>query len=229
MSVAENLQRVREQIENSCAKAGVPAGSVTLVAVSKTVGVEAIREAYDAGQRDFGENRVQEYVEKAAQLPADIRWNLIGHLQTNKVKFIIGPDIFLLQSVDRLELAKDLEKYCARRDTRLRILVQVNLSREETKSGVLKENLAEFIGEVAALAHLDLRGLMTIGPHTDNEKAIRSVFAEAKVLFDRLASQIPGFEYLSMGMSDDFGLAILEGSNMVRVGTSIFGMRNYSV
>lgn len=228
MSIAENLQRVKEEIAASCHQAGVDADTVTLIAVSKTVGADKIREAYDAGQRDFGENRVQEFLEKSAELPADIRWNLIGHLQTNKVKFIIGPEIFLLQSLDRLELAKDLEKYCARRNVRLRVLVQVNLSREETKSGVLKEDLAEFMGEVAACEHLDLKGLMTIGPHTDDEKAIRTVFAEAKVLFDRLACQIPGFEYLSMGMSDDFGLAILEGSNMVRIGTSIFGARNYS-
>ena len=228
MSIAENLERVRERMAASCEKAGVPAGSVTLVAVSKTVGNEAIMEAYEAGQRDFGENRVQEYVRKAESLPADIRWNLIGHLQTNKAKYIIGPDIYLLQSLDRLELAEVLEKYCAARDVRLRVLVQVNLSREETKSGVYKEDLAEFLGDLSAYSHLDLKGLMTIGPHTDDEKAIRAVFAEAKALFDRLACQVPSFEFLSMGMSSDYELAILEGSNMVRVGTSIFGARNYS-
>lgn len=229
MSIAENLEKVRAQIADSCEQAGVPADSVTLVAVSKTVGDEAIMQAYDAGQRYFGENRVQEYVRKAEALPKDIRWNLIGHLQTNKVKYIIGPNIFLLQSLDRMELAEMLEKYCALRDVRLRVLIQVNLSREETKSGVLKEDLAEFLGNLSACSHLELKGLMTIGPHTEDEKAIRCVFAEAKTLFDRLACQVPSFEYLSMGMSDDFELAILEGSNMVRVGTSIFGARNYSV
>lgn len=228
MSIASNLERVREKIANSCLRAGVPEDSVTLVAVSKTVGDRAIMEAYEAGQRDFGENRVQEYLKKAAALPSDIRWNIIGHLQTNKVKYIIGPDIFLLQSLDRLELAKVLEKYCAERNVNLRVLIQVNLSREETKSGVYKEDLSELLGDLSACSHLELKGLMTIGPHTDDEKAIRAVFAEAKALFDQLACQVPSFEYLSMGMSDDFELAILEGSNMVRVGTSIFGARNYS-
>ena len=228
MSVAGNLARVREQIADSCRRAGVKEDSVTLIAVSKTVGDEAIMEAYNAGQRQFGENRVQEYLRKAEALPDDIEWNLIGHLQTNKAKYIIGPDIFLLQSLDRLELAKTLEKYCALRDVNLRVLIQVNLSREESKSGVFKEDLAEFLGDLTACSHLEIKGLMTIGPHTDDEKAIRAVFAEAKALFDRLACQIPDFEYLSMGMSNDFELAILEGSNMVRVGTSIFGARNYS-
>ncbi|MBD5560739.1 MAG: YggS family pyridoxal phosphate-dependent enzyme [Clostridia bacterium] len=222
------MARVREQIADSCRRAGVKEDSVTLIAVSKTVGDEAIMEAYNAGQRQFGENRVQEYLRKAEALPDDIEWNLIGHLQTNKAKYIIGPDIFLLQSLDRLELAKTLEKYCALRDVNLRVLIQVNLSREESKSGVFKEDLAEFLGDLTACSHLEIKGLMTIGPHTDDEKAIRAVFAEAKALFDRLACQIPDFEYLSMGMSNDFELAILEGSNMVRVGTSIFGARNYS-
>lgn len=228
-SIAENLQRVRGNVADACAAAGVPDDSVTLVAVSKTVGVEAIREAYDAGQRQFGENRVQDWRCKSEELPSDIVWNIIGHLQTNKAKYILVRENLLLQSLDRMDLARELQRLCERDDKHIDTLIQLNLSREDTKSGLYAEDLPRFLDDVASCPRVHLRGMMTIGPNTDDRDRIREVFAEARTIYDRLSPVMPHFHYLSMGMSHDYDLAILEGSNMIRVGTAIFGARHYTV
>lgn len=228
-SIAENLEHVRSEMAAACARAGVSEDSVTLVAVSKTVSADKVREAYDAGQRQFGENRVQEWRQKAQELPDDIDWNIIGHLQTNKAKYILVPENLLLQSLDRMELARELEKLCERKDTHINALIQLNLSREDTKSGLFAEDLPRFLEEVSECTRVRLCGLMTIGPNTDDERSIRDVFAEARRLYDELSPAMPDFRYLSMGMSHDYELAIREGSNMIRVGTAIFGTRNYAV
>lgn len=228
-SIAENLERVREDVANACVACGRPADSVTLVAVSKTVSAAAVREAYDAGQREFGENRIQEWREKADELPDDISWNIIGHLQTNKAKYIIGRDNLLLQSLDRIDLVRTLERLCVRDNTTVAGLVQLNLSREDSKSGLYAEDVPGFLEEAASCPHVRLLGLMTIGPNTHDERLIRKVFAQAKKIYDELQPIMTDFCCLSMGMSNDFELAIQEGSTMVRVGTAIFGARTYPI
>ncbi len=226
-SIAENVQRVLEDIEHSCARAGVPRESVELVAVSKTVGAEKICEAYEAGLRMFGENKVQEFVHKSEELPQDVRWNIIGQLQTNKVKYIIDRKIYLLHSLDRESLAEKLQSHCESRGALVDVLVQLNLSKEETKAGVYADDVDAFIDMLQKKDRLRIKGIMTIGPNTDDESRVRSVFAQAKAIYDRLAGQIDGIEHLSMGMSQDYEAAILEGSNMVRIGTAVFGRRDY--
>ncbi len=228
MSIRENIERVRSQIEDCCAKAGIDPAAVRLVGVSKTVDAAAVQEAYDAGLLMFGENRVQEFLKKSEKLPRDIKWNLIGQLQTNKVKYIINQSIFLLHSLDRIALAEELQRQCEKNDTRIDALIQMNLSREETKAGLYEEDLNAFLDATVAFDRVRLRGMMTIGPNTEDETAIRRVFARAKAIYDCLVPQFSGFDYLSMGMSHDFLPAIQEGSNMVRVGTAVFGARDYT-
>lgn len=225
MGIAENIAGVRERIAGYCEKAGVAAGSVALVAVSKTMGEDRIREAYDAGLRVFGENRVQEWKEKSGNLPADIKWNLIGRLQTNKVKYIINKGVYLLHALDRLSLAEELQKQCERHDTAIDTLVQLNLAKEDTKAGIYEEELDGFLEAAARMDRVRIKGVMTIGPLGGGERETRSVFAQAKRIYDRMRARDPGVEHLSMGMTGDFGWAILEGSNMVRVGAAIFGER----
>lgn len=228
-SIAENVQRVLEDIDKSCARAGVPAGSVELVAVSKTVDAEKVQEAYNAGLRMFGENKVQEFVHKSEQLPDDVKWNIIGQLQTNKVKYIIDRKIYLLHSLDRESLAEKLQSHCEIHGALVDVLVQLNLSKEETKAGIYADDVDAFVDVLQKKDRLRIKGIMTIGPNTDDETRVRKVFAQAKEIYDRLAGQIGGMEYLSMGMSQDYEAAILEGSNMVRIGTAIFGHRDYGM
>lgn len=227
-SIKNNVENVLEKIDSCCDKADVPRGSVQLVAVSKTVDADCIQEAYDAGLRLFGENKVQEYVRKSELLAKDVKWNLIGRLQTNKVKYIIDEKMYLLHSLDRASLAEKLQEQCEAKDTSINVLLQLNLSREETKAGVYAEDVDGFVEMLQKMDRLFLKGIMTIGPNTEDENCVRKVFAKAKGIYDRLVPQISGMEYLSMGMSQDYGLAILEGSNMVRIGTAVFGLRNYS-
>ncbi len=223
-----NIEKVLGEISEYCGKAGVPDGSVHLVAVSKTVDAGKIREAYDAGLRMFGENKVQEFVKKSEELPKEIKWNLIGQLQTNKVKYIINKGVFLLHSLDRLSLAQAIQKQCDREGASLDALIQLNLTHEETKAGLDETELDSFLEELEKLDKIRVRGIMTIGPTFGDEKEIRTVFARAKRIYDDIGRQLPDIQYLSMGMSHDFGWAILEGSNMVRVGTAVFGERDYT-
>jgi len=228
LSIKDNVKLVMDEISGYCKRAGVSETEVELVAVSKTVGADKIQEAYDAGLRMFGENRVQEFVKKSEELPKEIKWNLIGQLQTNKVKYIINKGIFLLHSLDRTVLAQALQKRCEMDDMCIDVLVQVNLTKEDTKSGIGENGVGGFLEELEKLDRINVKGLMTIGPTFGNEKEIREVFARAKKIYDNMKGQLPDIKYLSMGMSHDFGWAILEGSNMVRVGTAIFGSRNYT-
>jgi pyridoxal phosphate enzyme (YggS family) len=223
--VRRNIEAVREKIAAYAARAGVRPDSVELVAVSKTMPAERVREAYGAGLRVFGENRVQEFLEKREILAKDIKWNLIGRLQTNKVKYIIDKKIFMLHALDRASLAETLQKQCAAKGVWIDALIQLNLSREETKAGLYAGEVDEFMDLLSGMDRIRLRGVMTIGPNTDDESRVRAVFAQARDIYGRLAAQVRGFDYLSMGMTHDFGWAILEGSNMVRVGAAIFGQR----
>lgn len=219
VSIADNLSRIHERIEKACARAGRDPGEVQLVAVSKTHGPEAVREAYAAGQRVFGENYVQELVHKAsalADLP-ELSWHFIGHLQRNKVRDVVRTGA-AIETVDSLRLAQELEKRAGSRT--IPVLLQVNVAGEAQKSGCAPEELDELVAGVRALPHLELRGLMTIPPLAEAPEASRPYFATLRAL----ASQ-HGLPELSMGMSADLEIAIEEGATMVRVGTAIFGPR----
>ena len=227
--IKENLKQVLSIIEE--AKKDSPYHQdVTLVAVSKTHPAEDIQEAYDAGIRDFGENKVQELMTKIDVLPQDIRWHLIGHLQRNKVKYIIGKT-YLIHSVDSLRLAEEIEKESAKHQVVTHILVQVNVSKEESKSGIETEQAIDLIRAISEMKHVQVDGLMTIAPEDENPENVRCYFRMLKKLsldIDALNIDNIFMNFLSMGMSGDFVVAINEGSNLVRIGTKIFGARDYS-
>lgn len=204
--------------------------NVTLVAVSKTHPVEAIREAYDAGHRVFGESRPQEMCEKYGALPKDIEWHMIGHLQTNKVKSIV-PFVALIQSVDSARLAETIQREAARCDRTVEILLEIRVAREDTKTGWDIEELKNYVGSApfARMPNLCVRGVMGIATNTDDGKVVARDFRELKRCFDLLQPYFgPRFNTLSMGMSHDYPIAIECGSTMVRVGSLIFGERDYS-
>ena len=212
--------------------------NVTLIAVSKTKSVEAIKELYELGQRDFGENYVQELVEKQAQLPGDIRWHFIGHLQSNKVK-LIAPFISLIHSVDSEKLLKEINKQAIKNNRVIDCLLQVYIAKEETKFGLNEEELNSTIESInqkdakseKLFKNICIKGLMGMASFTDDKKTIRNEFGVLKNLFEKYAS-LPSsnfqLSYLSMGMSADYKMAIEEGSNMVRIGSLLFGERHYN-
>jgi len=224
MSITENLNRI---------KSTLPVG-VTLVAVSKTKPNEAVLEAYRAGQRVFGENKVQEMVSKYEALPKDIEWHLIGHLQTNKVKYI-APFVSMIHSVDSLKLLSVIDKEGERNDRVIQCLLQFHIADEETKFGLSYDEAVGLLEseEYRSMKNIRIRGVMGMATFSDDVDQVRSEFANLKNCFDRLKSSFfmeeQSFSEISMGMSDDYLLAIGQGSTMVRVGSSIFGVRNYSV
>ena len=205
---------------------------VELVAVSKFHPVEALQEAYDAGQRIFGESRVQELEQKRPLMPADTRWHFIGHLQANKVKYI-APYVELIHAVDSLKLLVEIDRQAARCGRIIHCLLQVHVAQENTKYGFLPNELFDFLekGEWRALSNICLAGLMCMATNTDNEQQIRQEFHRAKSLFEqvkvRYFSKVPTFSQCSWGMSDDYPIAIEEGSTLIRVGSKIFGERHY--
>lgn len=221
MSIADNLKRIRKETESI---------GVTLVAVSKTKPVSDIEEAYQAGQRAFGENLVQELLQKQEVLPKDIEWHLIGHLQTNKVKYI-APFIHLIASVDSLRLLQEINKQAIKNNRIIDCLLQVHISDEDTKFGLGYDELIELLRSdgFSALAHVRITGLMGIASNTDNERTIKDEFYELKTLFDGIKQSFfrkeDSFRILSMGMSSDYKIAIEQGSNMIRLGSTIFGSR----
>lgn len=206
----------------------LPAG-VSLVAVSKFHPAEHIMEAYDAGQRIFGESRPQEMATKAAQLPKDIEWSMIGHLQTNKVK-LIAPFVSLIASVDSDRLIEEIEKQAAKCERTIDILLEVHVADEESKSGWDIEELRAYLnsGALTSMDHIRVRGVMTIATNTDNEEIVRRDFQTIKNIFEELKPRFgEAFDTLSIGMSDDYPIALEYGSTMVRIGTAIFGSRAY--
>lgn len=213
MSIRDNLISVREHI---------PAG-VTLVNVSKFHSADAIMQAYEAGERDFGESRVQELVTKYETLPKDIRWHFIGHLQTNKVRQIV-PFVHLIQSVDSLHLMQTIEAEAARINRIIDVLLEVHVAKEQTKSGLTYDELPQLLSCRHQMQHVHICGIMGMATLTDDETEIRRCFNTIRQ-FSNLMDPLP---IISMGMSDDYLLAIEEGSNMVRVGSAIFGTRNQS-
>ena len=219
MSIQENLKTI---------EATIPA-HVILVAVSKTKPVEDLQEAYAAGMRDFGENKIQEMCDKYEVLPKDIRWHMIGHVQTNKVKYM-APFVHLIHGVDSLKLLKEIHKQAEKNNRVIDVLLQQFIADEETKFGLDKEEIQHIMQEeIQHLPNVRVVGLMGMATFTDDEKQIRNEFKTLKSNFDSLKNNFDNLTVLSMGMSGDYQVAIEEGSTMVRIGSSIFGHRNYSI
>ena len=229
--VEKNISEVKKRISEAAKAAGRNENEVTLIAVSKTKPVEMIKEAYDTGIRDFGENKVQENMEKYPLLPSDIRWHLIGHLQTNKVKYIIDK-VCMIHSVDSLKLAEEISRQAVKHNVTVDILIEVNVAAEESKFGVRPEDAIDLCRDISTLPGIRIRGLMTVAPFTSDPEENRPVFCALRQLFvDIDGKNIDNvcMDCLSMGMSGDYTVAIEEGATFVRVGTSIFGQRDYGV
>ena len=227
----DNLKQVQDNIAAACRRAGRSADEVTLIAVSKTKPVEMLQEIYDAGVRTFGENKVQELMDKEEVLPKDIQWHMIGHLQRNKVKYLMGK-VALIHSVDSLRLAQEISSQSVKHQTETDILIEVNIAGEETKFGTTREEAVSLVQEAAKLPNIHVKGLMTIAPETDDPENNRKYFRQIKDLsvdIERQNIDNVSMKILSMGMTGDYTVAVEEGATMVRVGTGIFGARNYSL
>lgn len=219
MSIKENIEKVKSEISNT----------VTLVAVSKTRELKDLEQAYEVGLKDFGENKVQEFLEKYDNFHNDVKWHFIGHLQKNKVKYIVGK-IGLIHTLDSISLLNEIEKRYSTEKQVANVLIQVNIGRDPNKSGVLLEDLEELVIACEKCSSVKVKGLMTILPKGD-EDSNRKYFREMKNLYDSLSKKSYNnivMEYLSMGMSGDYNIAILEGANMIRIGEGIFGKREYN-
>ncbi|VVS91034.1 YggS family pyridoxal phosphate-dependent enzyme [Desulfoluna spongiiphila] len=227
----DRIQRIEKQIREAAEKAGRNPDEIRLVAVSKIKPAEMVKEAMDAGQKIFGENYIQEAVAKIEEIGStSIEWHFIGHLQSKKSKYAAGA-FALIHSVDSLKLAREIDKQAAKKGVVQPILIQVNTSGEESKSGTTAEDAVELVREVATLEHIAVKGLMTMPAFFDDPEGARPYFRELRLIRDRIAALgLPGVEMkeLSMGMSGDFEVAIEEGATLVRVGTAIFGARDYS-
>ena len=215
MSISENIKHITSQIPEN----------VTLIAVSKTKPNNMLLEAYKSGQRHFGENYVQELVDKATQLPKDINWHFIGHLQSNKVKYI-APFVYLIHGVDSFSLLKEINKQAQKNNRIIDCLLQIYIAKEETKFGLDFEEATDILhsADLKELKNITIKGFMAMASNTDNTEQIKKEFASLK----QFSLQFPQFHILSFGMSSDYKLAITEGSTMIRIGSSIFGERNYN-
>ena len=230
-TLAKNYNAVKENIKKACEQAGRSQEEVTLLAVSKTKPVDMLMDVYHAGARDFGENKVQELVDKIPQLPSDIRWHLIGHLQRNKVKYIVDK-VTLIHSVDSLRLAETISREAEKKGVTVPILIEVNIAGEETKFGLSsKEEVISLTEQIAALPNLSVKGLMTVAPPAKDPEENRPFFREIRQLSVDITNKNidnVSMSILSMGMTGDYTVAVQEGSAIVRVGTGIFGERDYS-
>ena len=227
----ESLKQVQENIRTACERAGRDPSEVTLIAVSKTKPVETLREAYDLGVRVFGENKVQELDKKIGELPDDISWHMIGHLQRNKVKYIAGR-VALIHSVDSFRLAEEINIQAKKKGVVIPVLIEVNAAGEESKFGVSIEDVEELCRQISELDGIKINGLMTVAPYVVDSEDNRPIFHKIKALSIDIASKNidnVSMDILSMGMTGDYMVAIEEGATMVRVGTGIFGERNYNI
>ncbi len=229
--IRENLEFIKNNIDEYATKANRSTQDITLLAVTKTVEADKILEAIESGITDAGENKPQELVRKYEIIGDKVRWHLIGSLQTNKVKYIIDK-VYMIHSLDRISLCEEIQKRASKIDRKINCLVQVNISKEDSKHGLDKEETIDFIKEVSSnYPNIKIKGLMTMAPFTDDESQVREVFKSLKELsknIDDLDIDNVSMKYLSMGMSNDYKIAIQEGSSIVRIGTSIFGERDYS-
>lgn len=220
MSISENYKRLKDEIPKD----------VTLVSVSKTRTVDEIKAVYDVGERDFGENKVQELMKKYDELPKDIRWHLIGHLQRNKVKYIVGK-VYLIHSLDSIRLLEEIENQYKKKELIADVLIQINIGREESKTGILIENLNELILACEECKNVKVKGIMATIP-VGNEESCMNYFSKVRDIFENLKTKSfknVTMDILSIGMSNDYKVAIKAGSNMIRIGTGIFGKRNYNL
>lgn len=225
--IKENLEQTEKRILEACARSNRKRENVTLICVSKTKPVEMIEEAYNLGQREFGENKAQEMKEKYELLPKDIRWHFIGHLQTNKVKYVVGR-AYLIHSVDSLHLAEAIEEESRKKGVISNILVEVNVAEEESKFGIRTEEALKLVEDIAALPHIRVMGLMTIAPFVEDPEENRKIFRrlyELSVDIKQKNTHNVTMDILSMGMTNDYEVAIEEGAAYIRVGTGIFGER----
>ena len=238
VNIRENLETVENNIREACKRSGRDRNEVTLIAVSKTKPNELIMEAYNAGIRDFGENKVQELTRKMEELPEDIRWHMIGHLQRNKVKYIAGK-VRLIHSVDSFELASEISRQCEKKGLWQDILIEINIGDEESKFGVSYDKVTELVDRIIGLPNISVKGLMCVAPNVDNSEENRKLFKKmikkavdinSNKMYDvnRDRSQSDKvLSILSFGMTNDYVVAVEEGATMVRVGTGIFGERDY--
>lgn len=230
MSVCDNYREVNERVQKACDRSGRRREDVTLIAVSKTKPMSMIEELWEIGVRDFGENKVQELTAKEEALAKDIRWHMIGHLQRNKVKYI-ADKASLIHSVDSFRLAEEINKEAAKKGRRVSILIEVNVAGEESKFGVSPEETENLVKQISELSNISVQGLMTIAPYVENPEENRSIFRKLKNLsvdIDRKKFNNISMNVLSMGMTGDYEVAVEEGATHIRVGTGIFGERDYS-
>ncbi|MDF2590674.1 MAG: YggS family pyridoxal phosphate enzyme [Clostridia bacterium] len=225
-----NITDIKEEIKKTCQNCGRNPEDITLVVVTKTVDPERINYAVDCGVSNLGENKVQEIVDKYETVSKNVKWHLIGHLQTNKVKYIIDK-VELIHSVDSVKLAEEISKRAEKYDITKDVLVQINVAEEETKFGIGLDEAVDFVKSISEFDNIRIKGLMTIAPYSEDPEGVRLVFRQLKEKFDELSKlNLPNtdMKYLSMGMSNDYHIAIEEGANIIRVGTAIFGKRNYN-
>jgi hypothetical protein len=228
MDIRSNIEYITGRIREAAELSGRKAGDIKIVAVTKTVDVESIRQAFELGISSIGENRVQEMLKKHENLKQyPLEWHMIGHLQRNKVKYIIDK-VALIHSVDTAALAREINRRAIQKNIKAEVLLQVNVSGEESKFGLNPDQITVFMEQVKDLHNIHIRGLMTIAPYTDNPEEARPVFAKLREVFEGIrAAKYPGvdMDFLSMGMTGDYAVAVEEGANIVRIGTGIFGRR----
>ena len=227
-NIKKNLAFIEENMLEYSMRQNLSLDDVILVLVSKYYSCEHIAIANGFGKIDFGESRVQELISKQETLDLDLNWHFIGHLQTNKVKYVLD-NIHLLHSLDKLKLAKEINRQCIAKGTTMDVLLQVNISKEDTKFGIYQDDIYEFVDEISTLNHVKVKGLMTMAPYTDNASEISKTFSGLRKLFDEFANQdLPAnieMKHISMGMSNDYKIALQEGSNMLRIGSGVFGKK----
>ena len=216
MSIKQQISNIKNEILDKA----------DLIAVSKTRSIQEIKEAYNYGQLKFGENRVQEIVDKQSKLPNDIEWHMIGHLQKNKVKYLASV-INLIHSLDRISLAKEIDKQAKKEERIINCLIQIKISKEDSKFGLKIEDFRHFYKSLEIYENINIIGLMGMATFTNNIELINEEFKMIKIIYDDIASIDPKFKILSIGMSDDYDIALKNGSNMIRIGSKIFGKRNY--
>ncbi len=227
--IKNNIEIIQDNIGKACTKSGTNPNTINIVGVTKTIDIPQIEEAIEYGISFIGENKVQEIRDKYDKINKSVKWHMIGHLQTNKVKYIIDK-VSLIHSVDSIRLAEEINKRCAKNNKTMDILVQINIAKDDSKFGINPCNIKDFIDKLSNYNNISIKGFMTIIPYVDDSEDARVYFKAMKEIFDSYKTSIIkniDMKYLSMGMTNDYIVAIEEGANMVRVGTGIFGQRNY--
>ncbi len=230
MSIRENIDHIMKRVEASCKKIGRDPNDITVLAVTKTVESDKAKKAFEVGINNLGENRIQELVKKYEELEGlDVKWHMIGHLQKNKVKYIIDKNI-LIHSVESLGLAEEINKRAKKYNLTKDVLIELNIGEEENKFGIKEENVYDFLINMEQFENIRVLGLMTVAPFCDNPEDVRWVFKTMRNIYTKISTmnlKNTEMKYLSMGMTNDFEVAIEEGSNIIRIGTAIFGARKY--